>query len=525
MQKKKIILFARVSTSLQDLEQHKQILTQYALSLGYRQKDLIFVGKNESGYSLKEEERLSLQQLYDTIDTTPEVNAVVVYEISRLARKPEIAFSVRSKLQEKHVQLYILNPSCKCFNENDWSISEGSNLIFGLFATLAENERNLLIERTTRGKNKKIKEGFWVSGPVPYGYTLDSSKKLIINEEEAEVVRLIFDLRNIQHLSVKQIRDELNSRGHNLVYGKIRSILVNENYTGRFTKREGSKNAKTLPPIITDEQWELSKTVAKELMSRRDGKHSRKFIGRKLLRCVECGNLMGTHLLVDGLYYFCLTHRRGDIQSVQCSSAVNIKCAHVDRLIWDVVRKHYSLKMILQRDATIKTLKEELPILEQKILATDKEFEKLDLRTSRAKKLYLMGELTDEEFERNTEDVRGLKKDVALKKSQLELRIEQIRGQIQNLEKQGELGSDEIKKILDDTESINDIDKKNEICREVLEKITIGTIEGTKHRELIFYFLDTTVQKFEIEYRTYKIYQTGLSGGDFNWSGKEEYKF
>jgi site-specific DNA recombinase len=63
--------------------------------------------------------------------------------------------------------------------------------IFQMFGALAEFERNLILTRTVEGKISSSKEGNFVGGSPPYGYTT-VNKKLTILKDEAKIVRKIY---------------------------------------------------------------------------------------------------------------------------------------------------------------------------------------------------------------------------------------------------------------------------------------------------------------------------------------------
>ncbi len=63
------------------------------------------------------------------------------------------------------------------------------------------------------GRKQKAREGKWNGGFAPYGYRLEDGE-LIIAEDEAEVIRLIFDKYVHTNLGVNGIADYLNTHGY-----------------------------------------------------------------------------------------------------------------------------------------------------------------------------------------------------------------------------------------------------------------------------------------------------------------------
>ena len=135
---KKCILLVRVSTDKQSFEAQEKELFDLALQDGYTEEQITPIAIKESGIKLKEEERLGLQKMYDYIGTG-EYDCVYAWEISRIARTKKILFSVQDRLVRNHIQLIIKNPFVKLLKDNG-EIDEGAEMIFTLFAQLAEAE-------------------------------------------------------------------------------------------------------------------------------------------------------------------------------------------------------------------------------------------------------------------------------------------------------------------------------------------------------------------------------------------------
>lgn len=187
----KIIALTRISTAQQQIESQSDKVIQRILQDGYSKEDIIEIRGVESASKLSENERLTLNEMKHTIETE-HVEAVYVFEISRIARKTSILFSIRDYLQEHHVQLVCMDPPLTMFN-SDWSISTSAAMLFSVFSTLSEQETYLRVERTMRGKLKKASEGKLTSGRPLYGYSTLKDKTIIINEQQATIIHEIYD--------------------------------------------------------------------------------------------------------------------------------------------------------------------------------------------------------------------------------------------------------------------------------------------------------------------------------------------
>lgn len=135
--KDKCIILSRVSTIVQDLNQQTEEVKKQALADGYT--EIIIIEDKESAVKLDEESRLGLSKLKSLIIADKTIKCVYAYELSRIGRRPEVNYSIRDFLKDNKVQLIVLKPYIKLFND-DFSVNETSNMIFSIFNSLAENE-------------------------------------------------------------------------------------------------------------------------------------------------------------------------------------------------------------------------------------------------------------------------------------------------------------------------------------------------------------------------------------------------
>lgn len=243
----KVILLSRVSTLSQDLTQQTDLLVKAAHDKGYTDDQIILIEDKESAIKLSFEEREGIKDLLDAIDDNA-VDRVIVYEISRIARRPDVFYKVRDILIKNHIQLQVLTPSFEMLKA-DGTLDENSNLLIGIFLSMAESEMSIKKERFARGKAKAKSEGRWIGGSVPFGYALKD--KRIIVADEAGIVRRIFRMYMEPQHTAGTIAEELRSEGvinHERLYYStmfVLRILKNEKYLGN----------NIYPPIIDKDIW------------------------------------------------------------------------------------------------------------------------------------------------------------------------------------------------------------------------------------------------------------------------------
>lgn len=212
----------------------------------------IFEELNVSGRKLqrKQFDRMILQA------TAPDrpVHMVIVYALSRFARRLLTQVVSEHKLAEAGVSLLSLT-------ENFGNDSNGK-MVRSMFAVMNEKYAHDASVFTTRDRRGNAISGYWNGGPIPYGYesravgTFDRKerKKLSIREDEARVVRLIFDLAlhglHGQPMGTRAIAAHLNEngytmRGRGFYHSNVDGILKRAHYCGSYIHRPA--NAQALP--------------------------------------------------------------------------------------------------------------------------------------------------------------------------------------------------------------------------------------------------------------------------------------
>jgi hypothetical protein len=82
-----------------------------------------------------------------------------------------------------------------------------------MLAAFAEFERDTIRDRHMSGRHLAAKSGKgWGSGAPPYGYLLNADGYLSIREDEAEIVRTMFEMRSIG-MTLREIARHLNEKG------------------------------------------------------------------------------------------------------------------------------------------------------------------------------------------------------------------------------------------------------------------------------------------------------------------------
>ncbi len=270
----------------------------------------------DDGYSAKDIERPHIQRLLDDVEKE-KFDVVVVYKLDRLIRNVINLNEILQKLDNHNVKF---KSSTEAFD----TTTAAGRLFLNIVAAMAQWERETTVERVKDVMLKKAMDGEWSGGSTPFGYTL-KDKQLIINEEEAEIVRKIFDLARIW--GDRKVAEHLTQQGYKL-RGKpierhnITYITNNPLYIGKQRYNDGQRSY--MKPYeeqrVFDGKQEpiVSESLFFDIQKRRKKYrelHLRDresvYIYSSLLRCHRCGAaIFGTSNFPDRRYYTCDNAKR-----------------------------------------------------------------------------------------------------------------------------------------------------------------------------------------------------------------------
>ena len=203
---------------------------------------------------------------------------------------------------------------------------ELSELMYAIESWQASKERRDIAERTRRGKRRSVGEGRFGGGVMPYGYTTDSSHRLVILEDQAKAVRLAYEWTVYEDLSAQRIAERLNSRGllpqtssntHRSSSGKwtcdrVRQTLRNPIYRGErnWGKRSRSSSPASVivvecPAIVSAELWTKAQAALDRRRTFKGPRDSMKYPLTGLIKCAECGRPMSGAQQKQYRYYRC----------------------------------------------------------------------------------------------------------------------------------------------------------------------------------------------------------------------------
>ena len=237
---------------------------------------------------------------------------IITKEITRFARNTLDSIQYTRELLNSGVAVFFQN-------DNINTIDEDGELRLTIMSGIAQDELRKLSSRVKFGHQQAIKNSVVLGNSRIFGYRKDGGR-LVIDEDEAPMVRELFELYATGEYSMKQIeavfweRGWRNHNGNRIAHTTMSGMISNPKYKGWyagnkvkvmdiFTKKQKflppeewvmfkDETGEIVPAIVSEELWEQANAVLKkrsEDVKNRQGicNHANLFTGK--LFCTHCG--------------------------------------------------------------------------------------------------------------------------------------------------------------------------------------------------------------------------------------------
>ena len=308
MRKKKCYIYTRVSTAAQtegySLEAQQERLREYA---DYKNLEIAgeYCDAGKSGKSIVGRPAF-LQMLDDISSEKDNISFVLVFKLSRFGRNAADILKSLQLLEDYEVDLI-------CVEDAIDSSTPGGKLTLTILSAVAEIERENINVQFMAGKMQKILNGGWHGGPAPYGYR-SVNKELVVEPEEAEIVKLIFDRYIQDDGTLNGVAIWLNNNGYSRIskgevkpftYDFIVNVLDNPTYHGKinYFRRTNIKGIRKNPKdavevdgiheaIIDEDLWQQAREKREASSGRQEkvDEPDRVSLLSGLIKCPACGN-------------------------------------------------------------------------------------------------------------------------------------------------------------------------------------------------------------------------------------------
>ena len=303
--KRRVAGYARVSTELEEQQTSYYAQVNYYTNYIKNHDEWVFVEVyTDEGISALNTRRRDGFNRMIADALAGKIDLIITKSVSRFARNTVDSLTTIRQLKEKGVEVFFEK-------ENIWTFDSKGEVLLTIMSSLAQEESRSISENCTWGQRKRMADG---KVSVAYthflGYDKGENGELVINESQAEIVRMIFRLF-LEGKSTYRIAQILTESEYKTVSGNdnwqkstVINILKNEKYKGDallqktyttdfLTKKHKKNNgeiqqyyvSENHEAIIPPEIWDL---VQEEFVRRSRNKRGCCFLSN-MVRCGVCG--------------------------------------------------------------------------------------------------------------------------------------------------------------------------------------------------------------------------------------------
>lgn len=394
---KRIILFSRTSTTEQDVEQQTKVLIAEAERIGYSKDRQIIIEYQESATKLDIETRKGIQKLKDTISNDSSIDCMMCWELTRIARRTDVIYSIRNFLIEHKICWIVLKPSYMELIDRNGTVTPTMSLMLGVFAAFAESEMRIKSDRFARAKQQLRNDGKKFAGAVVWGYIKNADKSIGLHPLRSKIISELFNYyANNEHSSVNKTYEwavshypsEFPVLPYNKAKRRMQTLLTNNKYWfGDWC----------YPPIISKELGEKvqEKMHKGKCMPRFNTKFD--YLGRGLLICRHCGHIL-TPAAGRTFAYICPTDK---------SHSITININIIEQIIWEETNVLANINASLGNTERIKEIHSSI-IEKENLISNNKErLSTLDERYNRLVTLYLDNRIPQQLFDKHNESIQA----------------------------------------------------------------------------------------------------------------------
>ena len=475
MRKQKCYIYTRVSTAMQvdgfSLDAQKEKLRKYA-----EYQEMVICGEyTDEGKSGKNVEgRIDfVRMLGDIQSQKDEIDYVLVFKLSRFGRNAADVLSSLQQMQDYGVNLI-------CVEDGIDSSKDSGKLMISVLSAVAEIERENILVQTMEGRKQKAREGKWNGGFAPYGYKLVNGL-LEIEEDEAEVIRVIYDkyihtdmgtTRVARYLNEKGYEKKIRQNGTIPVFTQpfIAEVLDNPVYCGKIAygrrKNEKIVGKRNQFHVVKQDSFDVYEGAHEAIISEEDfelaqkkrsvhvGKCIKKYsldhanILTGILKCPCCGDNMYGNInrkkkksgeIEDRFYYQC-KHKR-DVDGKTCGYKKSWRQSVIDDAVAEYITQ--IIKQPIFEEAIRKKIESRVNDDELEIERDDLRKKLKQVQTAKEKASMQLASLdvTDEFYDMRYEDHEKRVTDFYKQIRSLEEQIDEINERILSI-KQDKLSGD-----------------------------------------------------------------------------------
>ena len=495
--RKRVAAYCRVRTDSEDQLHSYRSQVDYYTNMITNEKDWMMAGvyadEGITGTQVTKREQFQ-KMIKDCMNG--QIDMVITKSISRFARNTLDTLKYVRQLKEKNIAVYFEDEKIN-------TLSMDGELLLVVLSSVAQQEVENISANTKKGIAMKMSRGEMVGFARALGYNYDPETKTIsINEEEAKIVRFIFD-EYVKGNGARVIAHKLEDMGALTAYGckhwqetTIIGIIRNEKYMGdlvqgktftvdpishRRLENQGEVNKYVVKDhheaIVSEEVWNKAQAILEKRSPSHsnplaDPEHRTKFSRKYTFSCMmQCGFCEST-----------LTRRTRNHQTkykqvvwhcVAATKGGKKKCPQCKAIPESVVEDAFVESFNLITDQHKEVLEEFWKRIEETLHSkeVDLTVQKIrnDLALLEKKKKRLLDMRLESKIDMNTYLAKDdeLKKDIAQKRAELS-KLEDT----EKTEKEMRRHIDEMREYLKDAQPLKKFDCQ--VFESIVEKVIIG---------------------------------------------------
>ncbi len=304
---------------------------------------------DDGGFSGGSMDRPALRKLLADV-TDRHLDVIVVYKVDRLTRSLADFAKLVELFDSKGVSFVSVTQS---FN----TTSSMGRLTLNVLLSFAQFEREVTGERIRDKIAASKKKGIWMGGVVPLGYRV-KNRKLIVDEAEAETVRLIFQ-RYLELGSLPALQRDLRAQGIisrprllksgveiggvPFTNGPLAYMLKNRMLLGEINHRNQSYKGEH-PAIVDADLFEAVQAKLAENLNRRDLRKGKS--DALLTGCIfdDRGNLMSpTHAVKKGVRYrYYVSTARVQGRRAEAGTVARVPAQEIETHVLGALREQFA---------------------------------------------------------------------------------------------------------------------------------------------------------------------------------------
>lgn len=478
----------RVSSQQQDLEYQRNKVVAQAIADGYTKNELVFVEGKESAIKLEDEERQTLAQLNNVIDTISTIESVYVFHIDRLSRRVSTILRIKDILLDKRINLVFLNPhkmATMRVNEQGNLVEDELTAMMLMFLSYGASMEMKTKQARIQGTKELMRaQNKVASGKVLFGYRKNpQTKEVEVDEQDGETVRWIFNeyINNgktaIEIYNVLSAQGKLKVKGNSGARSTIMRVLKNKAYTGDYSSDDKIQNIK-YPQIITKEDRDKVFSIIK---SRTTGERQNKYLyfGKSIIRLTNNNKIMLAH--ATNLCYKMF-------ENVKCSINVNA----MDSIIWKSASNYYSIYKLMDLQRKPEIYKKEIEQAEDNISRINGEINKYKKQIGKLTDLLLDAKINDDIFTSRTNKINNIIKELNNQKANQQTIITKNQTLIDGIDKKTRFNAEDLNGLDDES--------KLEIIKEVIKEVQL-TLNDDKSFTIKVIPINQVFDPFDAVYR------------------------